>query len=374
MPISTWSGILDLAAVFASSLQAAKARLGDRCPWYPYETLSNLTKLTPVFGASAASFEELAGTGPILDIGAGDGDLSFLLAQAGYAVHALDNPATNFNGMRGLRLLAAELGSNVQILEADLDRDLELKPYQLVLCLGVLYHLKSPLPVLEAIARSAQYCVLSTRVARQSPEGLRLDPQPLAYLLDDSQLNQDNSNYWIFTPAGLRRLARRAGWSTVHVSYYGDTRTSNPLSLAEHDERAYVLLKNRKGLANMELLSGWHNAEEGGWRWTRREFSALATVTAEPGSALQLQVQFFLSGDVIRVLGPITLRCRAEGRPLEPAFYPEAGDMVYRATLPALPADAPILLQFSLDKALPPGEMDDRELGIIVQSIDVSPV
>ncbi|MGJ5813741.1 class I SAM-dependent methyltransferase [Paludibaculum fermentans] len=374
MPISTWSGILDLAASFASSLQAAKARMHDHCSWYPYETLSNLTKLTPVFGASAASFEELAGAGPILDIGAGDGDLSFLLAQAGYAVHALDNPATNFNGMRGLRLLAAELGSNVQILEANLDRDFDLEPYQLVLCLGVLYHLKSPLHLLEAIARSAQYCVLSTRVARQSPEGLRLDPQPLAYLLDDSQLNRDNSNYWIFTPAGLRRLARRAGWSTLHVAYYGDTRTSNPLSLEQHDERAYVLLKNRKALANVELLSGWHDAEQSGWRWTRREFSALATVAAEPGASLQLQVQFFLSGDVIRRLGPITLRCRAEGRPVEQASYPEAGDMVYRAALPALPAEGPILLQFSLDKALPPGELDDRELGIIVQSIDVSPV
>ncbi|QOY85394.1 class I SAM-dependent methyltransferase [Paludibaculum fermentans] len=374
MPIPTWSGILDLAASFASSLQAAKTRLAGDCSWYPYETLSNLTKLTPVFAASAASFEELAGAGPILDIGAGDGDLSFLLAQAGYTVHALDNPATNFNGMQGIRLLARELGSNVTILGANLDRDFELEPYQLVLCLGVLYHLKSPLQVLEAIARSAQYCVLSTRVARQSPEGLRLDPQPLAYLLDDSELNQDNSNYWIFTPAGLRRLARRAGWSTLHVSYYGDTRTSNPLSLAEHDERAYVLLKSRKALANVELLSGWHPAEERGWRWTQREFSALATVTAEPGSTFQLQVQFFLSGDVIRVMGPITLRCRADGRPLEPMLYPEPGDMVYRAILPALPSGAPVLLQFSLDKAIPPSEMDARELGIIVQSIDVSAV
>lgn len=371
MAAETFQQIIDCAVEFGPRLRAAKERLADRCSWYPYETLSNLDHLRSVFAASAAPFAELAAGKPILDIGAGDGDLSFLLEAAGYTVHALDTPRSSHNGMQAIHLLKAELGSKVEILEADLDSDFALGEYSLVLCLGVLYHLKNPLGMLERLARSARYCVLSTRVMRQTSDGARLEPHPLAYLLDDSELNRDNSNYWIFTPAGLRRLARRAGWATLHSSFHGDTRTSDALSLREHDERVFTLLKNRAALQTVELLSGWYEAEASGWRWTGRRFSARAAVPEGDGE-LQVLAQLFISGETLRVLGPLTLGCRANGIPLAAQRYESPGDAVYQAAIPRRAAEGAVELEFSLDKAMAATAGDRRELGLIVASIDVS--
>ena len=37
----------------------------------------------------------------------------------------------------------------------------------------------------------------------------------IAYLLSPNELNNDSTNYWIFTVAGLKRLVDRAGWNVV---------------------------------------------------------------------------------------------------------------------------------------------------------------
>ncbi len=117
--------------------------------------------------------------------------------------------------------------------------------YGLVCLLGILYHLKNPFFVLETIARKSRYCLLSTRIARYGVDaGLEMENAPLAYLLSPDECNNDATNFWIFSFAGLLRLADRCGWRVLEQRRVGDTSASDPAS-PEHDERAFLLLESR---------------------------------------------------------------------------------------------------------------------------------
>ena len=65
----------------------------------------------------------------------------------------------------------------------------------------------------------------------------------LAYLLGEDELNQDNSNYFIFSESGLRVMLGRAHWQIHDYVALGDTSLSDPVH-AEHDERAFCLLRS----------------------------------------------------------------------------------------------------------------------------------
>jgi hypothetical protein len=65
-------------------------------------------------------------------------------------------------------------------------------------------------------------------------------------LLGPDESNNDATNFWIFTAAGLRRVADRAGWDVVAMRTVGDVTHSNPQD-ADHDERAFALLRSRRG-------------------------------------------------------------------------------------------------------------------------------
>src|SRR5690606_4198047 len=120
------------------------------------------------------------------------GELSFLLEALGFHVTAIDHPSYNHNGMQGIRALRSALGSSIEIHEVDLDRQFTLPSasYDLILFLGVLYHLRNPFFVLEELAKRAHHCLLSTRIASHLPTGSPLEKEaPLAYLLDSGELN-----------------------------------------------------------------------------------------------------------------------------------------------------------------------------------------
>jgi hypothetical protein len=70
--------------------------------------------------------------------------------------------------------------------------------------------------VLAELSRRARYCVVSTRVAQfAGPERAPIAHLPVAYLVGPEETNNDASNYWMFTPAGLDRITERAGWTTL---------------------------------------------------------------------------------------------------------------------------------------------------------------
>jgi len=195
--------------------------------------------------ACNVTFAELAAGRPLLDLGTGDGSLSFYFESIGCECDAIDSSGTNINRMQGVKTLASELDSKVRILDMDLDSYFEVPGrYNLALVLGLLYHLKNPFYVLEHMARHARYCFLSARVARFTPDHtVCFDGQPLAYLLDAAETNEDKTNYWIFSPLALDRLISRCGWSVMASLHLGSP-SSDPVHRGR-DERMFLLIKSK---------------------------------------------------------------------------------------------------------------------------------
>src|SRR5205807_10437175 len=138
-----------------------------------------------------------------------------------------------FNGMRGIRALKAALGSQIEIREQDIDYNLTLpdSPCPVTILLGVLYHLKNPFRVLETLSAHSRYLILSTRVAKFTPrKDADLSAFPVAYLVDESETNNDSTNHWIFTTAGLKRLIERSGWQVADYITVGNTTDSDPIT------------------------------------------------------------------------------------------------------------------------------------------------
>ena len=183
----------------------------------------------------------------MLDAGAGDGDLSFFLESFGYQVDMIDLPATNFNHMRVAHALKSELNSSVQIYEMDLDHSPQFprKAYHAVFLLNVLYHLKNPNQLLEALTKISRLCFLTTKVARTVPDkNTRIEHLPLAYLIDEGEIPEDSTNYWVFSETGLRRLFKRTGWETYYYACRENTVDSDPVTRSG-DERAFCILRRR---------------------------------------------------------------------------------------------------------------------------------
>ncbi|SFE45617.1 Methyltransferase domain-containing protein [Actinopolyspora alba] len=238
----------DKAMNYREWLLGRKSEIDPEFPWYPFDTIANMLHLDGLLsGDNRAVFDRLAGQ-RIADIGAADGDLGFFLeSQLGCRLDVVDTSAPNYNGLRGARLLAERLGSEADIHDVDLDSQFRLpaEHYRAVLFLGLLYHLKNPFYVLETLARHSELCFVSTRIAQLSPDhGTRFAEQPVAYLLHPTEANNDATNFWIFSEAGLRRLFDRTGWEVLDFTTVGRTTDSDPAA-QDRDERAFALLRSR---------------------------------------------------------------------------------------------------------------------------------
>jgi tRNA (mo5U34)-methyltransferase len=220
----------------------------DGFTWYGYDILANLEHIQPLLDGELSNLFDRVARQPMADIGAADGDLGLLFASLGWQVDLLDHPDTNWNGMRGVRKLSALLDLPAGVHQVDLDAQFTLprERYGLILLLGILYHLKNPYFTLEKLARHTRFCLISTRIAKYvgAPE-LNVSNVPLAYLLAPDESNNDATNYWIFSQAGLRRIVERAGFRIVAMRTVGDLKHSNP-SAQDRDERAFLLLESNR--------------------------------------------------------------------------------------------------------------------------------
>lgn len=238
---------LEEAARWREQVRAVReAEAPSGFSWYGYDILANVHHIDALLGPEQRDLLERIRGERIADIGTADGDLGMLFSDLGYDVDLVDWPATNWNGMRGVRELARRLDTRAQVHEVDLDAQFALPHprYGLVLLLGILYHLKNPYYVLEQLARHSRYCVISTRIARfAGTPAQAIDALPVAYLLRADECNNDATNFWIFSETGLRRLVERCGFRILAWRSVGDVEQSNP-SEAEHDERAFVLLES----------------------------------------------------------------------------------------------------------------------------------
>jgi len=246
-PLIRFSSLVRHGLRFRKRFELAKRQAAPPgFAWYPHDSFANLFPLERLRREAGLTLAEMAGARPILDLGTADGALAFLFESLGYAVHACDHAGTNINRMEGVRHLAAALKSRVEIADIDLDGGwTPQRKYGLALFLGTLYHLKNPFGVLEQLSKHARYCFLSTRVASWSPDRtVELGRVPAAYLLAPDECNGDTTNYWVFSPPGLTRLAERCGWRVL-ASLRTGARDSNPATAAG-DERQFLLLESSR--------------------------------------------------------------------------------------------------------------------------------
>lgn len=249
-PIDPLAPISAAAEQFAKRLDEIRSRVrlpGD-LGFYPWVTsITNLWCIGQALsGENRALFSDLRGK-RVADIGGADGDMAFFMETLGAKADLIDCAATSNNGLHGARAYKRELNSAVEIYDIDLNQQFALPGrYDLIMLLGILYHLKNPFFVLEALGKATEHLLLSTRIAAWSapvadPERREL-VGPVAWLLEEGQAAADPTNYWVFTESGLRLLIKRTGWRIADYTIFGDMASSDPWS-REGDRRIFCYLR-----------------------------------------------------------------------------------------------------------------------------------
>jgi len=112
-----------------------------------------------------------------------------------------------------------------------------------------------------------------------------------------------------------------------------------------------------------QLISGFHEAESVG-RWTQRKFSVALRVP--PLTEPAVVARIFIPEVEMARLHSITMRASVNEVALEPTTFTTAGHHVYVQKIPpeALRGDR-ARVDFEMDKWLPAGSVEPRELGVI---------
>jgi tRNA (mo5U34)-methyltransferase len=152
----------------------------------------------------------------VLDVGAWDGFFSFAAERRGARrVMAVDSFCWNGPGWgtkAGFDLARRALDSKVEDLELEV---VDLSPdrvgvFDLVLFLGVLYHLPDPFRALQSIASvTGSHLILETHV------DLRACPYPAMRFYPSGQLSGDPTNFWGPNPAAVEAMLRWVGFQRV---------------------------------------------------------------------------------------------------------------------------------------------------------------
>jgi tRNA (mo5U34)-methyltransferase len=342
--------------------------------WYPYESLTALPVLTELISPVYEQIAEAMASKPVADIGCADGDLGMLLAHFGAEVDAIDHRESNYNQMRGVEALKEALKLPVAVHDTDLDKRFSLprRDYGLTLFLGTMYHLRNPFYALELLSTYSDWCLLSTRVAQVAPgSGIRIETEPLAYLLGSREANNDPTNFWIFSPAGLVRLLERAGWMVITSKRIGCTIDSDPVH-AEADERMFVLAKSRQRHSELSVrpLDGWHHIEDGRWRWVAKQFGL--EVILHPGEpATEFALRFTVPEAVV-ASGPLRLSCEVNSIPAGSLSCHRPETLEFRGRFPQASESGVFTLHFSAESDYVPPPGDSRQLGVIIPLVDSS--
>jgi tRNA (mo5U34)-methyltransferase len=194
--------------------------------------------VTPGVNHSAAALDalalprDLAGL-RVLDIGTRDGFFAFECERRGADVVAVDAAPI---GETGFAVARRRLGSRVHYQQRslwDLSRATD-GTFDVVLCLGLLYHLRDPLAALDLV-RSLCRGTLYLETAVLSPSASHLfndfsawiadlpafDRVPLMQFLPGRVANDDPSNFWLPNAACLRAMLEESNFVVERVDVCG---------------------------------------------------------------------------------------------------------------------------------------------------------
>jgi tRNA (mo5U34)-methyltransferase len=169
----------------------------------------------------------------VLDIGARDGYFSFVCEQRGASVVAVDYmPAV----ATGFAIAASVLGSRVRYVQENiyqLDAQ-RFGKFDIVLMLGLLYHLRDPLGAID-IARDLceDRLLLETYVC--DDQFVDLAQVPIMRFCPGSSLNADPTNYWAPNSACVKAMLREAAFEVRDGPRWGNRAVFDAKAVADRE-------------------------------------------------------------------------------------------------------------------------------------------
>jgi tRNA (mo5U34)-methyltransferase len=170
----------------------------------------------------ANTFGKLDLTGrSVLDVGAWAGGFSVEAKRRGAArVVAVDHYTWNapeFRGREAFDLVNRVTGFGLEAVDIDLDVPqlslAELGTFDVVLFLGVFYHLRDPIAGLREVAALArEVLVVETLVER------RLNPRPSMIFYPGNERDDDATNWWGPNVACMVELLRQVGFARIEIT------------------------------------------------------------------------------------------------------------------------------------------------------------
>lgn len=123
--------------------------------------------------------------------------------------------------------------------------------------------------------------------------------------------------------------------------------------------------------ATAQLLKGFHAVEGNAWRWTAGTFAvALRPPAGAAQKGARLMFKFVIPDVVLSKFKALNLSASVGGQALPPESYTTGGEFTFTRDVDArvLGGEA-VNVEFKLDKSIPPGEVDQRELGVIATQV-----
>jgi hypothetical protein len=173
----------------------------------------------------------------------------------------------------------------------------------------------------------------------------------------------------------VRRLTAAAALGTVLLTLLAGCRPRDKIRVEATDEG--LNLKSAVHMADPEaarqLISGFHQIEQNSWRWTMGRFAVMLKPPTNVTAGARLRVHLSVPDAVLDRTGPVTLTAILNGRKLGSKTWSAAGEYTFEAPVPAAAlGPEPITVDFAVDKFLPAGTVETRELGLIVSSVEIS--
>jgi hypothetical protein len=174
----------------------------------------------------------------------------------------------------------------------------------------------------------------------------------------------------------MRRLTAAAGMLALLVLSQADCQRQNARPASVEDDAppmTVVSMGDPRGAA--QLIRGFYGNENNSWRWTAKNFAVtLARPSIGARNGARLEMSFNLLEANLQKTGAITISAKLNGAALPPETFSMAGNFTYARDISAseLPGKT-ALAEFNVDKALPPGDGDTRELALVVTAIGLLP-
>ena len=124
-----------------------------------------------------------------------------------------------------------------------------------------------------------------------------------------------------------------------------------------------------------QLVSGFYGVEDHSWRWTARQFVITFPGVSEREARRPhtLRLNVFVPDTQLRKLGPLTLTADVNGNILPSETFREAGPHSFIRTVPPQALESNIVpVVFFLDKSSGPLQGEGRDLGLVVNSAQLS--